>query len=119
MDHPDGTHRFVITGNAFHGPTVIGATGAVVHQAQRAPAQAVVDQVALVRRLLAAHPEAVTDPAAAGRELALLERELGRPTADRVAVHRALGRLAGRVVGGTVLVEAVASLAELIRHHLG
>jgi hypothetical protein len=122
MDHPDSRHRLTITGNTFQGPTAIGVSGSVIRQSQYAPASTIVDQLALVRHLLHAHPDTVTDPATADRDLHTIEDQLrrpaaDRPTADRTAVRGALSRLATRIAPATVLAQAVYHLAELIRQH--
>jgi hypothetical protein len=118
MNQP-GNNQFTITGNTFHGPAAVGISNATVVQAHGAPAPAVVAQLAEVRRLLAAHPDAVADPTQAAGDLAVVEQELARPQPDRAAVGRALARLAGRVTAGTVLIEAALTLAELVRQYLG
>ncbi len=117
---PTGGDRFTITGNTFHGPTAIGLPGGVVHQSQHvSPAIAVANQIDEVRRLIAAEPAVVDDRAAAGNDLAGIERELARPHTDPLVLDTMLRRLAGRAVAGTALIEAVLTLADMIGRYLG
>ncbi|RSM40322.1 hypothetical protein DMB66_57270 [Actinoplanes sp. ATCC 53533] len=119
---PTGGDGFTITGSTFHGPTAIGVSGGTVRQTQHAPpviATVIAEQFDEVRRLIGADRSAVDDQAAAGNDLACIERELAGPTPDPAAVDMLLRRLAGRVTAGTTLVGAVLTLAELISRHLG
>ncbi|MGK5555820.1 DUF5955 family protein [Actinomadura kijaniata] len=112
MSHDDD-YRINITGD------VSGQVGSGrnVHQTQNAGAartgevQAALDRL---EELLRRHAERVTEADRAARDVAALRRELQEPDPDPEALRDTTGRLARRVAGVTVLVEAVNGLTALL-----